>query len=81
MTDQTDGFVRVHAEADVFERVERFDRSRARMEHALLQGLVALVMDLERLGDPFDLDDGGHYNSDSKFPGGARRALRPRGTR
>jgi len=27
MTDQTDGFVRVHAEADVFERVERFDRS------------------------------------------------------
>ena len=37
MTDQTDGFVRVHAEADVFERVERFDRSRARMEHSLLQ--------------------------------------------
>jgi hypothetical protein len=66
--DEPDCFIGVNREIDVGERIEDFGRSGTRMEHPLLQGLVALVMDLERLGDPLDFDDGGHYNSDSKLP-------------
>ena len=68
VADDAHGLALADGEVDVVERGEEFGRARARVQQALLQRLVSLVVDLEVLGDVLDLDDGDHYSSDSKLP-------------
>ena len=60
MAENTYRLPRVDGEGDVLEGLKYFGATRTRVQQALLQGLVALVVNFEGLIDAFDADHGSH---------------------
>ena len=68
VTDDTQGLAFADGETDVLKRVKDLGRTRFGVQQALFQRLMALVVNLELLGDAFDVDHGRHQSSDSNSP-------------